>query len=236
MKKSITNKPPTVAAELAAQWQQLAISRSNIYGLLALIYRDVPAPDTISLLKEPKLAKTLESLGFNFTETLSGDIEKVTDSLALQYTRTFIGPGPHISPYASVHLEKDSQLWGDSTVWVKKFIDATGLTFTENAGGIPDHIAIELELMQRLADHQALLCSQILTTSKNSKTIEDQLAKCIDAQKKFLDEHLNQWAPMLCEKILNASDSQFYQKVAKLTLTVISADIDHINTIAKILK
>ena len=199
---------------------QQATSRSNCYGLLALVLRDVPTSEIISQLKTGSLAEALSHLGFDVTEELTGELEEVTQSLAGQYTETFIGPGPHVPLYASVHMEDEGQLWGDSTVWLKRFVETTGLSFNDHWDSIPDHITIELELMQRLAAHEASLWGK-----KNSG---EQLSRCLKAQEQLLRDHLCKWVPRFCDRVLKVTASSFYQKMAELTKSVILSDIDQI--------
>ncbi len=206
------------------QLSQQAISRSNCYGLLALIFRDVLTSEIISRLRTGSLVKALSHLGFEVTDELTGDLEEVTQSLTSQYTETFIGPGPHVPLYASVHMDDEGQLWGDSTVWVKRFIEMAGLSFNNHWDSIPDHITIELELMQRLTDYEAKLWLW------GEKTSEEQLRRCLQAQEQLLRDHLCNWVPRFCDRVLKVTTSSFYQKMAELTKLVILSDTKQIKS------
>lgn len=220
----------TTAAPVSAdEWCRRAVCRSNCYGLLALVFRDAPTSEIVEQLRTPPLAKTLARLGYDVAQDFSGELEAVTERLCEQYTRTFVGPGPHVSPYASVHYDGEGQLWGDSTVWVKHFIKMTGLFFKGNWDSIPDHIAIELELMQRLAAHEAdLWVPRLSGPSHNEKNIDRQLCQCLQAQEQFLCEHLCVWVPQFCERVLETSISLFYQEMAKLTKSLILSDVEQV--------
>ena len=124
------------------QWRDQALSRSNCYGLSALVFRDTPTGDLVTQLRDPPLTEALSALGYDVDKYLAGELEAVTASLQEQFTQTFLGPGPHVSLYASIHTDGVGQLWGDSTVWVKRFIEQTGLCFRNDWDSIPDHIAI----------------------------------------------------------------------------------------------
>ena len=213
----------------ADEWHRQAVSRSNCYGLLALVFRDVPTAEIVAQLTAPPLAEALSHLGYDATQDLAGELDAVTKRLGEQYTQTFVGPGPHVSLYASVHHSGEGQLWGDSTVWVKRFIETTGLSFRKNWGSIPDHITIELELMQRLTAHEAELWIQ-LTSSPASDDKQDSLRRlqqCFQVQELFLREHLCKWIPKFCERVLEISPSVFYQEVAGLTKEIIISDVEH---------
>ena len=208
------------------QWHSQALSRSNCYGLLAIIFRDTPTPETITQLRSPPLANVLNDLGYDITQHLAGKLEVVTECLREQYTQTFVGPGPHISLYASIYCDNEGQLWGDSTVWVKRFIERTGLSFRDNWDSIPDHITIELELMQRLTDYEAQL--RLQDSSESSENTQKQLCQCLKVQEKFLSEHLCMWIPQFCKRVLENSTSLFYREMAELTKSVILSDAKQI--------
>ncbi len=222
-------KNTSAAPVSAEQWYRQAICRSNCYGLLALVFRDAPTSEIVEQLRTPPLAKTLAHLGYDIAQDFSGELEAVTERLCEQYTRTFVGPGPHVSPYTSVHYDGEGQLWGDSTVWVKHFIKMTGLSFKDNWDSIPDHIAIELELMQRLAAHEAQLWVPSLSDpSHNEKNVDKQLCQCLQAQEQFLREHLCIWAPKFCERILETSTGLFYREMAKLLKSFVLSDTEQV--------
>jgi TorA maturation chaperone TorD len=114
-------------------------------------------------------------------------------------------------------------------VWVKRFIEMTGLSFKNNWESLPDHITIELELMQRLAAHEAGLWGPgPPDPSDDGKNIDMQLCRCLRAQEQFLREHLCVWVPKFCERVLEASAGRFYMEMAKLTESVVLSDVEQV--------
>ena len=224
--KNQDQKNTAATSATADEWHRQAVSRSNCYGLLALVFRDVPTAEIVAQLTVPPLAEALSHLGYDATQDLAGELDAVTKRLGEQYTQTFVGPGGHVSLYASVHHSGEGQLWGDSTVWVKRFIERTGLSFKDNWDSIPDHITIELELMQRLTAYEAQLW--ILNSSHGSKNTEEQLCQCLHMQEQFLNEHLCVWVPRFCERVLETSTSLFYREMAKLTKSVILSGAEQV--------
>ncbi len=173
----------------------------------------------------------------NIARDIAGGLEAVTERLSEQYAQIFVGPGPHVSPYASVHVSHEARLWGDSTVWVKRFVETTGLSFKSSWGSIPDHIAIELELMQRLTAHEAQLWGQIASAHSNEKKNADKrLSRCLQAQENFLRDHLCKWVPQFCKRVLETSTSFFYQKMARLAKSITFSDVDQVAGALKALK
>ena len=212
-----------------AQKQQQAASRSNCYGLLVLLFRTTPSAELILQLRTPPLADALHHLGYDAAKDLAGPLEVVTDRLREEYTRIFIGPGNHVSLYASVHHGEEGGLWGDSTVRVKRFVEMTGLSFEGNSDSIPDHLAVELELMQRLAAHEAELWSQkAAAPEQDDRRRAGQLARCLEAEEEFPLDHLCKWIPRFCDGVSERSILPFYREVAGLTKSLVLSDVEHV--------
>ena len=228
----MTNDTSTSRASkpaLALENGRQASDRSNCYGLLALVFRDTPTPEVVEQLRTPPLADALNGLGYDAAKDLAGDLEEVTRRLHQEYSQAFIGPGGHVPLFGSVHHQDEGELWGDSTVKMKKFIDATGLSFEGNWDSIPDHIAIQLELMQRLAAHEAELWSQKASAaSQQAESIDKQLHTCIEVEEQFLRDHLCTWAPGFCDRVVEAATGLFYREIAALTSSFVLADLDHV--------
>jgi TorA maturation chaperone TorD len=216
------------------EWHNQALSRSNCYGLLAVVFRDTPSCETVTQLTTPPLVEILNDLGCNVTQHLAGELQAVTACLHEQYTQTFIGPKGHVPLYASVYRNDEGRLWGDSTVWVKRFIERTGLSFENNWDSIPDHITVELELMQRLTACEAQLW--LPDSSHGSKNTDKQLCQCLQMQEQFLSEHLCVWIPQFCERVLEASTSLFYQEMVRLTKSLVFSDVEQVKAAQNILR
>jgi TorA maturation chaperone TorD len=111
-----------------------------------------------------------------------------------------------------VHHEREDGDWGSfwskSTVEVKSFIEATGLEYKSDFTGMPDHISVETEFMKVL-------------TARESQAWEeddkDAAESCRAMQKKFFDEHISQWVPGFCDKVIADAKLDFYRKIAELT-------------------
>ena len=204
-----------------------AMSRSYCYGLLALVFRAPPSSQLVAELRSEPLAEVFSELDCEMDKYLAGELEDVKEHLAEEYTSTFVGPGAHVSPYASVYHDGEGQLWGDSTVRVKRFIEATGLSFEDNWESIPDHIAIELELMQRLCAHEAQLQTRRASLAPPSRgKISKELRQCLEVEEKFLLDHLHVWVGSFCRRVLETSSSLFYQEMAKLAESIVLSDIE----------
>lgn len=203
----------------------VAKQRSSIYGLLATVYRQEVNSDFLSQIRDPRFLGVLCELGVDW----SGDLfekpdEEVLEDLAVEYARLFLGPGKHISPHESVHHEREDgrwgQLWGDSTVEVKKFIETAGFDYRPEFTGMPDHISAELEFMERVTEREGQAWEE---------EDDDKALYCRNIEKRFLRDHLLKWVPLFCDKVAEAAELPFYRDFALLTKHFIEFEKQEIN-------
>ena len=196
---------------------ETAAARSNVYGLLATVFRAEPKKALIRQLMDPGLVEFFAGLGVSFGEdflnTPDDELDQLEEDLAVEFCALFIGPGDFLSPHESVHVveitgEPKKMHWGQETVQVKKFIEAAGLKIEESFSGNPDHISAELELMEKLTRREA----EVWEEGKRELALD-----CLKIQKKFFEEHLDRWVPALCDKISATTEHPFYQGFAEVT-------------------
>ncbi len=193
-----------------------AENRSYSYGFLSIVYLQEPTRAFIKSLRASNLLDVLNKSDLRFDKTINNIVsDKYLNDLVLEYTRLFIGPGKHISPYESVYRDNGDALWSETTVEVKNFIESSGLEYSYNWSGLPDHIGVELEFMQRLTCHE-----------KEAWAQEDkkQVIRCLEFEKRFIDEHLSQWVPIFCNKVKEETRTAFYREMAELTRQFIVFD------------
>ncbi len=203
------------------QMNDTAMARGQVYGLLATLFRAEPEEAFLKELQGPGLSGVFSELGLNLGEDLQEKpIEESVEELAVEYTRLFLGPGSHISAHESVFIEVDGGvggLWGEKTVEVKKFIEAAGLTYDTEFHGIPDHVSVELEFLQKLAGWEA---------GKWAEDDAENAAFCLEVEKRFIEEHLGKWVPALCDKVLAQAELPFYKEIARFTKDFIRFEKD----------
>ncbi len=203
----------------------VAKNRSDIYGLLATLYRQEVTSDLLQQIKDPQFLGVLADLGFDvMKEFLLKPEKEQLEDLAVEYSRLFLGPGKHVSPHESVHHKREDgqwgKLWGASTAEVKQFIEATGLGYSDDFKGLPDHITVEFEFMQQLT-----LREEQAWKEEDS----DKAAACRNVEKKFIEEHLIRWIPVFCEKVIQDSQLPFYRSFAELTKNFIEHEMEEMN-------
>ena len=213
---------------MGTDWKKLADSaksRSDIYGLLSTVFRAEPTEALIRELRGPRFSGAFSEMGVELGEGFYSEPEsEVAEQLAFEFTRLFIGPGPHISAHESIFVEVDDGiggLWGQQTVAVKKFIETTGLNYDPKFTGIPDHVSVELEFMRNLTAWEA--DKWVEEDNKNAEY-------CLSVQRMFLEEHLLRWLPQCCNAVMAKAEMPFYRAMAELTKQYVEVERQSIVT------
>ncbi len=207
-----------------------AKQRSSIYGLFALIYRSEINKPLLQHLKNPDFQAVLSGMGAELGDDfLTIPEDDLLENLAVEYTRLFLGPGKHISPHESLHHARDDgdwgQFWGADTVAVKKFIEGSGLEYTAEYTGLPDHISTELEFMQKVVAREA---------QAREENNEEDVQCCLAIEKSFLEDHLLKWVPGFCDKIIAEAELSFYGEFARISRQYLEFDREELNGYAEI--
>jgi TorA maturation chaperone TorD len=194
-----------------------ARQRSHIYGLLSIVYSQEVTPELLQRMKDSRLFEILSELnGRNEDEFLQEFTNEFLENLAVEYACLFLGPGKHISPHESIHHQREDgqwgQLWGQSTVDVKKFVETAGFYYESKYKGLPDHISVELEFMTHVTHREGLAWAE---------NDEDRAQYCREIEKLFFDKHLINWVVIFCEKITSEVELSFYGDIALLTKSFI---------------
>ncbi|NQT68308.1 MAG: molecular chaperone TorD family protein [Desulfobacteraceae bacterium] len=198
----------------------VARHRSDIYGLLAVLYRQEPTRDLLKRVRGPQFLEVMSQWGGELDDDfMTRPEDALLEEMAVEYTRLFLGPGKHVSPHESVHHEREDgqwgQLWGASTVEVRKFIEGTGLRYETKYRGLPDHIGVELEFLEALTRREEEAWEQ---------DDEEGVRRCLDVERRFLDEHLFRWVAPFCDKVIAAAELSFYRSLASVTKRFIEFD------------
>ncbi len=205
-------------SELSNAQAEVAIGVSNLYGFLAGLYRSELSQEHLETLRGSEMQTALHAVGIR----LQGDFwnesaDLVASELAVEYTALFLGPGGHISPHESVQIEDHGAYWGDATLAVRRFITESGIEYSAEYNGIPDHISVELEFLAELArrESEAWL-----------KQDTDAVINCLEYQRDFLGEHLGQWVGKFCSQVVERAELSFYREVANLTAMFVESEIE----------
>jgi TorA maturation chaperone TorD len=179
----------------------------------------------LALIKAPGFKDVLSDLEVKLgDEFFSVSDKDLIEDLAVEYTRLFLGPGKHISPHESVQYERDDgdwgSLWGASTVEVKKFVESLGLKYKESDTSIPDHISVELELMQKIIEKE----KQAWSMKKRKDALH-----YLKIEKMFMEDHLIKWVRQFSAKIINEAEMSFYREMARITAKFMDIEAEEIS-------
>lgn len=208
---------------------EAARCRSNLYGILSLMYSKEPTAELLEMLREPAFAQVLGELGVRLGDDFhTRPDDELLLELAVEYARLFLGPGKHLSPHESVYVGKFSNqegpgleglLCGQATVEVKEAIAGAGFEFLPGYRGIPDHLGVELEFMQLLAGREA---------EAWQKGDPQAALNCLEQEHHFISNHLARWIPLFCGKVMESARLGFYRETARLTRTFIQSEEENL--------
>lgn len=206
-------------------------AREYAYRLFAILLREELAAPTLGVLKDPDTFRRLsyfETAGSGADGARAGyraaldevreacsrieDVEPVRD----EYTRLFLGPNKlEAPPWESAYLGKGHVIMQPSTLEVRSCYLSEGLL----PGGYPsvadDHVAIELDFMARVS-------GKMLEAYDEGDG--EALERHLEAQRRFLKEHLLGWMPGYLAALEAARRAEFYPAVVRLVYAFLRID------------
>ena len=212
----------TMPAELAENLIDFCENRSRVYALLSRCYEtEIDAAFAEALAGEAALASDDAGLAAGFAALqadLAGCDEDALEQLAVVFDRAFFGMGPRTAqkafPYESVYTSERRLLMQEARAEVLATLRENELK-RGNWNEAEDHIALELEFMQRMA----LRAAEAL-----SDNAEDEAIAYLRTSYDFLENHLLNWVPMLVADMRMHARTLFYQGLGQLTLGSLQED------------
>jgi TorA maturation chaperone TorD len=186
--------------------------RAGTYGFFAVLcVRELDA-DKIKAIRKNRLLSEPEDFDPELADQFGdGNPEDLAEELACEFTRLFLGPKPILPPYQSCH--EDAQRSGERTLWsqssseVYRYVKDLGLEFGEAYHGIPDHISLVLEMMQKFLDEEAAALDG--TDAGRAEAIRK-------IRLTFFENHVGPWGQRFFSSVEKESMHPFYQAVGKL--------------------
>lgn len=154
----------------------------------------------------------------NYFKSLNlSDLPQLHNEIKAEYARLFIGPRPPLaSPFESVYRSSRKILMNELTMEVRKKYKEMGMQVIEKDRLPDDHIGLELEFMY-------YLCHKTIEAINESKKIE-YIIELVKKQQSFIEEHLIQWIPEFCNRIINNSNLVFFKEIAIFTGSFINEE------------
>ncbi len=205
-------------------WQDIFTSQSLALGFLSKAIYEPPTHEFLQPLIENDLFNYWPLADSN-PETQQG-LDRLQafcqtwtpDSLAdlrWDYQCLFVGPGILAAPWESVFLSDEHLLFERQTLQVREVYSRFGLQAPKLNSEPDDHLGLELAFMVHL-------CSLGLHAIENDQSAE--LAKIVEVQREFMQEHLLRWAPRCLARVIEQAKTDYYRGVGHLGLgTLIEA-------------
>ena len=124
-----------------------------------------------------------------------------------------------VSPYESVHRDRDGLVFDEQTLRVREAYRNLGLQVPALNREPDDHVGTELDFLAR-----CLLGALDGVDAGNEEAAEQYL----DEARRFLDEHVNQWAPDMLLKAAASADTQFNRGICLLSVGTLETLSDHL--------
>lgn len=212
-----------VAAPEEVNLVELMNARARSYGMLARLFREEVDLPTLRELQQMRFPQATGNAAadegyhqlYNYLKRAWDD--SVTE-LAIDYVSTFIGHGVNgysaAYPYESVYTSERRLLMQEARAEVLATLRENELV-RGNWNEAEDHIALELEFMQRMA----LRAAEAL-----GDAAEEEAIAYLRTSYDFLENHLLNWVPMLVADMRMHARTLFYQGLGQLTLGSLQED------------
>ncbi|MFQ6061640.1 MAG: molecular chaperone [Methanosarcinales archaeon] len=205
-----------------------AFYRSKIYGLLSLGFL-YPSDDLKKSLKDGSYISELRELVAlldlpkkdelkEVLECLENDIPKDPKKLEEEYTSIFL---KNISPHETEYYTEQKMQFAKTRELadIAGFYLAFGLEVSDKQRDRVDHISTELEFMHFLTLKEAIAQS-------NGNVDGEEI--CVDAEKKFLVDHLGRWVGAFSKVIKKEVHYKFYAPLAEMIRQFVSLDSNYL--------
>ncbi len=171
--------------------EQSQSMRSDIYLLLATLFRQAPNSELLGFLSELEFENNGTPMAKSWSALVDSSKEAVESQIADEYQELFIGIGRgEVVPFASWHVT--GSLMEKPLADIRSDLAQLGLERSENVKEPEDHIAALCEIMSYLCEAE-----------------EGQ-------QKAFFNRHIAPWFERLVNQIMSAPSAQYYLAVAQL--------------------
>ena len=136
-----------------------------------------------------------------------------------EYARLFLAK-PAAPPYEAYYLDPE----GQNRVWIQSELEreyaTVGLALAPSLKDLPDHIAVELELMSFLCAEEA--------RAWEARAKEDA-AKARERQRAFLGQHLGRWFPQFARRVREATSDGIFGVIIEAAYGFLHHELDRLD-------
>lgn len=206
----------------------LLANRLYVYSLLYKVFAREPDAELLKLLTAESAGEAFALLGSGedtlaktpaFFAELRGEFGDAFVSEAKnEFTRLFIGPIKLVAPpWESVYVGKESMLFQESTLAVRRFYQSYGLQPEAYPRVADDSLALELAFMSKLAERANTAFAQ---------DTREELLSALTGSCEFLEKHMLVWIPKFLERMNESPSTVLYPQLCLILSAFISADKD----------
>ncbi len=195
------------------------LMRANCYKLLSACFYE---PEK-ELFAEEKVLENLEKLlsdvcpaAVEYSKEMKDSFEQTeTQKLAVEYASLFVGPFKlKAPPYASVYLENNNKVMGDTTMETLQLYQEAGVKHDVKEPA--DHVAIELEFLYFLLSSE--LDAELQADRKEVNFLQAH-------RNKFLHQYLGRWIHPFCAAVKKSSEKGYYHSLADCLHTFVDCEL-----------
>jgi TorA maturation chaperone TorD len=206
----------------------LLANRLYVYSLLYKVLAREPDAELLNLLTAESAGEAFALLGSEedtlakvpaFFTQLRGELsDEFISEARNEFTRLFIGPIKLVAPpWESVYIGKETMLFQESTLAVRRFYQSYGLQPEGYPRVADDSLALELAFMSKMAERA---CNAFEQDKR------EDLISALNGSCEFLTKHMLVWIPKFLERMNESPSNVLYPQMCLILSAFISADKD----------
>lgn len=191
-----------------------------MYGLVSRIFLIEMDTDTLSAIEKLPNFQELFPTYYEWEERQKRSRYKlINELLNVDFTDIAI---MHLIPYETFYMREDGMIESGGANPVLQVYNDFGYRVDYEKARVvsPDHIGVELEFMKLLSD------AELKAKEEDDEEAVQAIRK---EQKRFLQEHLLQFAPLYLINVAEQARTPFYKDAAKLTLEFLLEDYEYLS-------
>ena len=210
----------------------IAQRRSRTYWLLSRLVLEAPSPEFLAELGGALDGAPPDAglpLGYE-TIALSKAVKEAhadpgaPETIGVERTRLLAGLSrAHGAPPPYESVFREDKLPGESTVAVSAAYAEAGFEPLVPEAGPADHLGAELRFL-------ALLCQCELAAWRGGERAA--AAAWVERERAFLDDHVLQWVPQHCERLLALAEAPYHRAMFTLIARACLIDRDDVEELA----
>ena len=171
-----------------------------------------------------EIGETLEAIAEHFnaveewvsSEGINWDVQDLRDEHRRVFSNVIaLDCPPYETLFGNDHVFGQSYVMGD----IAGFYSAFGVQLSQDIHERLDHLSVELEFLHFLAYKESYaLCHD---GTEKQKTV-------LDAEKKFVKEHVGRWVPLFSGMLKKKAEYGFYKMVADLTAQWVAFEVAYL--------